>query len=322
MPPTRSQVPRHRAKRWCFTWNNYTQEDEQQLHDRCNGQHADWFSYIIYGREQAPNTGTKHLQGYVIFTTPASLNQAKERLTGSSTHGIHLEVARGSPEQNREYCSKGGDFTDFGILPAVTQGRRSDLERFFEWTDEFIADNGRAPTTPEVARIFPAMVVKHSRLMDVVRLRTSRRLFAVEPEPKQWQQRLSNALEGPADDRKIIFVIDPAGALGKSWFCRWFIDTHPDITQILRPGKVADLAHSIKAHFSVFLFDVPRGGLQFLQSQIIEQLKDQMIYSPKYGSQMKYLDHVPHVVVLSNEHPVDVGLELTPDRYEYFDVTP
>jgi len=317
MPPTRSQVPRHRAKRWCFTWNNPTPVNSHALNTFCLGD-PPAFDYIVYGRESAPTTGTLHYQGYVILKEPKSLRQVKSLLSGNFQSSIHLEVSRGTPQQNREYCIKDGNFNEFGELPSVSQGRRTDLERFFEWADEFGADNGRPPTTPEVARNFPTMVVKHSRLMDVVRLRTERRLFAHEPEPKQWQQRLSDALELPAEDRKIIFVIDPDGGLGKSWFCRWFIDTHPDTTQILRPGKVSDVAHAIKAHISVFLFDVPRGGLQFLQSQVIEQLKDQLVFSPKYASQMKYLDHVPHVVVLSNEHPTDVGLSLTLDRYEYF----
>nr|WAE42401.1 MAG: replication associated protein [Cressdnaviricota sp.] len=47
-------------KTWKFTWNNATEEDEAKL------QRLE-VTYIAYGREVAPTTGTKHLQGYIIF---------------------------------------------------------------------------------------------------------------------------------------------------------------------------------------------------------------------------------------------------------------
>jgi len=326
MPPTRSQTPtRNRAKRWCFTLNNPTPLQRHALaHFAINATGLDGrnpnYEYLVYGNETAPTTGTPHIQGYVIFTVAKSLRQAKSALSGPHDAPFHLEVARGTPQQNREYCIKDGDFVEHGECPTVSQGRRTDLDRFFDWCDEFAADNGRAPTTPEAARMFPTVVVKYGRLMEVVRLRVNRELFAPEPEPREWQQRLSNTLEEPPDDRKIHFVVDPDGGIGKSWFARWFIDTHPETTQIFRPSKVQDIAYAVKTHVTTFIFDVPRGGMQYLQSQVLEMLKDRVLFSPKYNSTTKYLAHVPHVVVLSNEHPADVGIVLTEDRYNFIDI--
>lgn len=47
-----------RLKRICFTLNNYGPEDENRI--QSNGE---LYRYAIYGREVAPTTGTKHLQG-------------------------------------------------------------------------------------------------------------------------------------------------------------------------------------------------------------------------------------------------------------------
>ena len=66
------------------------------------------YKYLIYGREVG-DEGTPHLQGYV---------QLKKitRLTGmKKLHPTaHWEVAKGTEEQNRTYCSKEGDFQEFG----------------------------------------------------------------------------------------------------------------------------------------------------------------------------------------------------------------
>jgi len=311
-----------RAKRWSFTVNNYTLNDELALKRLCGifdapdpGESEPLVDYLIYGRELA-STGTPHLQGYLIWKTDCRLVTCRNRM-GLVT-APHLEVSRGSPEQNRVYCSKEDETPfEYGTCPAVSQGRRSDLERFFDWADEFSLEHGRAPTTPEAAKLFPVVVVKHGRLMDVVRLRTQRALFHAEPDPREWQQRLRDTLDQPPDDRKIQFVIDYDGGIGKSWFVRWYLDMHPTTTQLFRPGKVADLAHAIKIHCNVFLFDIPRDGLQYLQTQVLEMLKDRVIFSPKYNSTTKYLTAVPHVVVFTNEHPDDVGIKLTADRYSF-----
>jgi len=310
---------RTRAKRWCFTLNNYI--GNHVAHLRTLGIEQQQVEYIVWGREVAPTTLTPHLQGFVIFRDRLYLAQAKRALFegfADAQRTVHVEVARGTAQQNKNYCSKEDEgFEEYGECPTAGQGRRTDLERFFEWADEFIVNNGRPPTTPEAAADFPSVVVKHSRLMEVVRLRTPRALFHEDAEPRGWQERLRQQLEAPAEDRKIKFVVDPDGGVGKSWFVRWFLDLHPHSAQIFRPGKVTDLAHAVKVHCNVFLFDVPRNGMQFLQIQVLEMLKDRVIFSPKYNSTTKFLQSVPHVVVFSNEHPADVGITLTNDRYEF-----
>jgi len=97
-----------RYRGWCFTLNNYTLLDEDNI------QHVltSFARYVIYGREVAPETGTPHLQGYVYFNN-ARQRKAVSRLLPRA----RLDVANGTAQQNRKYCTKEGDFFEYGEIP-------------------------------------------------------------------------------------------------------------------------------------------------------------------------------------------------------------
>lgn len=135
----------------------------------------------------------------------------------------------------------------------------------------------------------------------------------MEGDPRPWQAALEGELNGEADDRTVIFYVDPEGNNGKSWFQAWYLTKYPERTQVLSAGKRDDVAHSVDKTKTVFFFNIPRGGMEYMQYTILEQLKDRMVFSPKYNSTMKYLSHVPHVVVFCNEDP---NMEkMSADRY-------
>lgn len=79
-----------------------------------------WMSYLLYGREVCPTTGRVHWQGYVELSTQKTLRQVIGLLSPS-----HVEVAKGSAEENILYCSKDGEWVEWG--ESRQQGRRSDL---------------------------------------------------------------------------------------------------------------------------------------------------------------------------------------------------
>lgn len=106
-----------RYRRICFTLNNYTLEEEQAI------QTIDC-SWMIYGHEIGTE-GTKHLQGAIILGKQYSLGQVK-KLPGISR--AHIETMRGSPAQNRDYCTKQDKDTFFEKGSMPKQGKRSDLQ--------------------------------------------------------------------------------------------------------------------------------------------------------------------------------------------------
>lgn len=293
----------HPSKHWCFTLNNYTPDDVARLD-------ALPCAYLVYGRETGAS-GTPHLQGYVRFEQRIRFHQVRTALGGQA----HLERMRGTPVQAAAYCKKDGDFTERGDPPSGAPASK------FEDVKAFALDVhsrlGRSPNQRELANEFPHHFVRYQRaLLEYCRL------VCPEPslelgDPNDWQLRLRDELLNGPDDRTIKFVVDEAGGKGKTWFQRMMITKYPEDVQILSGGKRDDIAHAIDASKKIFLFNVPRGGMEFLQYTILEQIKDRMVFSPKYNSQMKILAHKAHVVVFSNEMP-DMN-KMTHDRYEFFE---
>ncbi len=73
------------------------------------------------------------------------------------------------------------------------------------------------------------------------------------------------------------------------------------------------MAFALEEDRRVIFFDCARSkqGV-FLQYDFLEQVKNGMVFSPKFDSRFKY-SKPPHVVVLMNEHP-DMS-RLSADRY-------
>lgn len=118
MPSTSPQ-----SKYWCFTLNNYGEEEVEAL-EASYAQEGTPITYLIYGKEVGEN-GTPHLQGYVELSGRQRVAGVK-RLLGSQR--FHLEKRRGSADQALAYCKKDGDFVEHGEPSRVSQGSRSDLE--------------------------------------------------------------------------------------------------------------------------------------------------------------------------------------------------
>lgn len=136
----RGAANNRRSKRWCFTINNPTEEDLLGLISI--GEDQELCSYLIFAEEKG-ESGTRHYQGYVEFVERVRFNTAK----GHISERCHLEVARGTPEENIKYCSKEGQPAIYGT-PAYrgSQGKRSDLlevqQKIREGaTEREIADN-------------------------------------------------------------------------------------------------------------------------------------------------------------------------------------
>lgn len=99
-----------RARQWVFTLNNYTEKEVEHLKD------AD-AKYIAWGYENAPETGTPHLQGFVYFYKQLRFKKAREAI------GLRARIAvmKSTLEQNIEYCSKEGNFYEQGERPKIAK---------------------------------------------------------------------------------------------------------------------------------------------------------------------------------------------------------
>lgn len=278
------------------------------------GTNRDTVQYLIFGREVG-ESGTPHLQGFVIFNQTRRFRSAKDLISSR----CHIEKAVAKSSQARDYCKKEGDWEEFGDFPD-NQGKRTDLDDVMQWCDEFTAEHGYPPTERDLALHHHKMFVRYGKaIITAAELRAPAAVIR-EGSPRDWQEELENILDGPADDRKVRFYVDTKGGTGKSWFQGYYVSKNPDRAQLLGVGPKADIAYAIDRTKSVFLFNVPRGAMQFLQYTIFEQLKDRVVFSTKYHSCTKILLKHPHVVVFCNEYPDESAM--SSDRYEIIDMHP
>ena len=59
-------------------------------------------SYLVAAKEIAPLTGREHIHCFVQFSFPVNLSIKK-------VQGAHVEICKGTPQQNREYVKKDGN---------------------------------------------------------------------------------------------------------------------------------------------------------------------------------------------------------------------
>lgn len=300
-------MPSPQYTRFVFTINNPTPADRDNVAQLGDGP---LIRYLVVGRELG-SSGTPHLQGFLILHTKLTFVGISSKLPRA-----HIESTKGTSTQAAAYCKKDGDFDEYGELLAGNK-TNSVLENLFAWGKEFIENNGRAPTTREVAIHHPTAHVRYPRCVDTLAYWAPVPVLR-DGDPNDWQRELAEQLDNDPDDRTVNFFIDEQGGKGKSWFQGWYLTKHPDDTQILSIGKRDDIAHSLDPSKSVFFFNVPRGQMEMLQYTILEQLKDRLVFSPKYDSRMKVLAKTPHVCVFSNETP-DFS-KMSEDRYVITDL--
>lgn len=94
-----------RVRNWCFTINNWSEEDVDILTKLEDDKIIQW---VIFGKEVGDN-GTPHLQGYVEFNKAFTLGGLKKLHKTA-----HWEPRKGTREQAVVYCKKDGDWTEFG----------------------------------------------------------------------------------------------------------------------------------------------------------------------------------------------------------------
>lgn len=132
-----------RYQGFIFTHNNYTQEDwDKYVTDFNKGK----IRYLIMGRETAPTTGTKHIQGFMWTPAMQTLANMKKKYNGA---WVALPGAEKGPEYWVTYCSKeDADSLCLGIRPSDEEfraqspkgvGARSDLLELKKKIDEGVS---------------------------------------------------------------------------------------------------------------------------------------------------------------------------------------
>lgn len=291
----------HRFRAWLFTLNNYTYDEVIYLRQIIDGpRHVDGSAtaevgqtetdianesrvrFVVFQPEQG-ESGTQHLQGYLVLRNPSSLLGVKRLLAPSGPGRAHLEPARGSLDDNVRYCSKddtrsvwcppghsyladgrgpfgadweptymGGDRSEV-VGTGRGSGSRSDLARVAE-------DLLSGTTTGEVARAHPKAFIQYSRGICALAAACSKRRDPSEAPTIYW-------VHGPTGCGKSRWCYDQSpGAYWKATDHFWW-DGYDGVSDVIIDDYRADFC---KFHVLLNLLDrypyqvqVKGGTLQF-----------------------------------------------------------
>lgn len=295
------------AKHWCFTLNNYTDDDIGRLSSL-----GSVVQYILFAKEVGTVDGTPHLQGFVTFPSKLRFSRVKTILS----QRVHLEVARNVPASIK-YCKKPDtpscDIFEFGTPAASKQGKRTDFEQFVQ------AVEGGLREFKEVRKSFPDLWAKYPRYCKEV-IADNFKVSIDHHQLRIWQADLNHQLLLEPSRREVIFIVDTLGDTGKSWFCDYYCDLHSN-AQVLMPAKLPDMVYVLEQTVRVVFIDCPRSLDRDKMAYIymfIENVKNGRVLSTKYESYLKRLNKV-HIVVMMNEYP-DMHA-LSADRYNIINLT-
>ena len=132
-------------------------------------------------------------------------------------------------------------------------------------------------------------------------------------ELKEWQKIVLQKLR-EQNNRKVLFVVDPVGGAGKSALGKHIV-AHGN-AWMTRGGKFADLTHAWckEEEHEYVIFDMAKcTKFEFWPYSFIEQLKDGMVFTPKYDSS-QIVTSRKKIVVFCNEVPDRT--KLSKDRYD------
>lgn len=194
-------MSRVRSNRVCFTLNNYTEQDYDEIIRIL--QEDVRTTFAIVGKEVA-QSGTPHLQGFIhIEHEPkkCGLKFWKELLP--ACRRAHFENAKGTDQDSQKYCSKDGNAKEIGSPKEATGSK---WQRVLDATHIGLE---------EACAVDPELTIKYIHQIKTLVQQNARVEFKMGVELRPWQVKCMELLDAQ-NDRCILFVVDEEGGKGKS----------------------------------------------------------------------------------------------------------
>ncbi len=299
-----SKIKAMRLRAIAFTLNNYGPEDLDAIKD------SGLYKYGVIGREVG-DKGTPHLQGYVQLAKQTAAKKAYRMLAALCSNHPHMGKAIKEPEVNRKYCSKDGDFVEWGVAPQPR--RRTDLHEMHDaiigGADWLTLAKDFTNTHARYYKWGERLAEKHKCSEAKIALKAKMSEETLRP----WQTN-ALALLAKQSDREVLWIMDSTGGKGKTFLAKWLCVVQDAF--YVEGGKKADISYAYAFQDTV-VFDLCRGTEEFVNYGTIESFKNGMMFSPKFHSTMKVFEPAK-VVVFSNWAP-DTS-KLSADRWNIIDL--
>ena len=126
-----------------------------------------------------------------------------------------------------------------------------------------------------------------------------------------WQQTILNRLM-KQNDREVLWINDPEGNHGKTTLGKYLSSFHS--AQIMNNGQSKDLAHAFD-NAPVVVMDYSKDKQEFINYSFLENLKNGILFSPKYESQTKMFKPVKLLCLANYPPQVD---KMVMDRWRIY----
>lgn len=241
-----------KSRNFRFTINNPTAGDDLEL--ELVKQHA---KYYVFGRERG-ELGTPHYQGYIQFHHPVTRQRVSSLLSRAN-----LDYARGSAKSNYDYCTKDGDFEEWGERPPMEK-----VDKKQQWKDIIrLAEEG---DIEKIKEDYPHVYFLHNKKILDLRRRASgildgelenewwvgptgtgksRRLWSLYPE--HYAKSLNKWWDGYNEEEVVaIEEMNPEAGKWMGSFLKIWADRYPFSPEVkgshikkIRPKKIIVLSN-------------------------------------------------------------------------------
>jgi len=323
---------------WCFTAFDY--EDNQKGRETRLKLYAAKrpSCYIVYGYEICPKTKKPHLQGY-IYCKGGIAKSVIDSMAGGSA-----DFVKTTAEFCIKYCkkpetkdpSKPVPFIELNVEhapkdPAHMGGAGNaggDLERE-RWRQVRIFCNGK--TYQQVADEHPDLAAKYMKAIkewckdfETQNIKSGWDAdFVEDTADHEWtrpfQEFVFNHINTNLEKwqaRKICWIAEAHGGIGKTTFAHHLRIKYKDMVQILEPSDYNNMAYLLDSTKKIFIVDCQMTKNKDDMYPMLEALKNGCVQSVKYECHQKWIRR-PIVIVFSNQVP-DLGM-MSAGRYELFD---
>ena len=300
---------------YCWTLNNYSAMERQQILDISE----DKVRYICLA-EEVGEQGTPHLQGYIQLKKQVKYTTIKANWPGWTR--VHFEKnTMGSDGDNYDYVH--GPYTKNGKNKPINdtfiekgeraeigrKGARNDLKEIKDAIDRGESYDDICDTHFQQAAMYSRFIKERVQARDSMKQQDSLRELYASAALRPWQQALMDVVEEEACPRKIHWIWEQVGNVGKSWMANYLGCV--DGATILTAGKKVDMAYIYaQKPTKIVLFDLARTAestgerSHYLDGvySLAEDLKNGRVVSTKYESKTVFF-RPPHVIFFANFEP-------------------
>lgn len=258
------------SRKYVFTLNNYTNTEIQEIQNYLNCNSKKW----IFGKEIGEK-GTPHLQGYMEFNSPKKWRILME----NGFARCWSKSAKGTLRQNYDYTSKDGDYQYGGFkIEDIDEPDKKDILKWRQYQEDKMKN----------------IILKKYEFI----------------KWKPIQQQVIDIVNSDSQDRVINWIVDEDGNYGKSFLTKYLFCKY---NGVIVNGKTSDILNSLLNFQDEHVYkepkfvivDIPRSSRGYTDNlyNILEKVKDGLVYSGKYEGGRIIYNEPPHIIVFSNDKP-------------------